>query len=46
VVDEDTLELMDAKRIRLWGIDAPEGAQTCVSVPSVRGGAAIMQPGP
>jgi endonuclease YncB( thermonuclease family) len=29
VVDGDTLELMDAKRIRLWGIDAPEGAQTC-----------------
>jgi endonuclease YncB( thermonuclease family) len=29
VVDGDTLELVDAKRIRLWGIDAPEGAQTC-----------------
>jgi endonuclease YncB( thermonuclease family) len=29
VVDGDTLELMDAKCIRLWGSDAPEGAQTC-----------------
>jgi endonuclease YncB( thermonuclease family) len=29
VVDGDTLELTTGERIRLWGIDAPEGDQLC-----------------
>jgi endonuclease YncB( thermonuclease family) len=29
VVDGDTLELKTGERIRVWGIDAPEGSQVC-----------------
>jgi endonuclease YncB( thermonuclease family) len=29
VIDGDTLELSTGERIRLWGIDAPEGDQIC-----------------
>jgi len=29
VIDGDTLELADGKRVRLWGIDAIEGSQVC-----------------
>ena len=29
VIDGDTLELSTGERIRLWGIDAPEGSQVC-----------------
>jgi hypothetical protein len=29
VLDGDTLELSTGERIRLWGIDAPEGSQVC-----------------
>jgi endonuclease YncB( thermonuclease family) len=29
VVDGDTLALSDGAKIRLWGIDAPEGSQIC-----------------
>lgn len=29
VIDGDTLELHDGERLRIWGIDAPEGSQVC-----------------
>ena len=29
VIDGDTLELADGQKLRLWGIDAPEGSQSC-----------------
>jgi endonuclease YncB( thermonuclease family) len=29
VIDGDTIELSTGERIRLWGIDAPEGDQIC-----------------